>query len=126
MEKKNKKIKNNFNGQELIMDLYDCDPKIITSKKKIIEYINKICVAIKVKKFGPSRVERFGAESHWGTGYSFFQFIEESSICGHFLENKNIAFINIFSCKPFSNQNAINFTNKFFKSKKVKKIVLLR
>jgi len=30
-------------GKELILDLYDCDPKIIRSKKKILEYSNKIC-----------------------------------------------------------------------------------
>ena len=121
-----KKEKNNFNGQELILNLYNCNQKIITSKEKIANYINKICKEIKVKKYGPTRIERFGGDSHWGYGYSFFQFIEESSICGHLLENNDTAFINIFSCKPFSNPKAINFTKKYFQAKKVKKIVLYK
>jgi len=40
---KKSKIKNQKSkiyGKELILDLYDCDPKIIRSKKKIGEYSN--------------------------------------------------------------------------------------
>lgn len=113
-------------GQELILDLYDCSPKIIRSKKKILEYINKICDLIKIKKHGRTNIEKFGLKSHWGEGYSFFQFIEESSISGHFLENQNLVFINIFSCKQFNDKIAKDFTKKFFKAKKIKNIVLIR
>lgn len=114
-------------GTELILDLYDCDPRIIRSKKKILEYINKICALIKIKKYGKTNIERFGTNSHWGKGYSFFQFIEESSIVGHFIEkDQNSAHLNIFSCKPFNGRIAKDFTKRFFKSKKDKNRVLIR
>jgi S-adenosylmethionine/arginine decarboxylase-like enzyme len=118
--------KSKTKGQELILDLYHCGPKIIRSKKKISEYVNKVCHLIKMKKHGKLILERFGAQTAWGLGYSFFQFIEESSISGHFLENENLAFLNIFSCKSFNAKIVKDFTKKFFKAKKIKDRVLIR
>jgi S-adenosylmethionine/arginine decarboxylase-like enzyme len=113
-------------GKELILDLYDCDPKIVRSKIKILEYVDKICKLIKMKKYGKAVIKKFGENTAFGKGYSFFQFIEESSISGHFLEKESIAFLNIFSCKFFDEKRVIDFTKKFFKSQKVKKKSLLR
>jgi len=69
-------------------------------------------------------IKRFGETSSWGKGYSFFQFITESSISGHFLEPENIAYLNIFSYKPFNEKIAVDFSQKFFKAKKFKKQVI--
>jgi len=113
-------------GKELILDLYNCDPRIIRSKKKILEYSNKICNLIKVKKYGKPICERFGFRRDFATGYSLVQLIESSSIIGHFSELWNRVFINIFSCKLFDDKVASNFTKKFFKAKKVKNRVLIR
>ena len=114
-------------GKELILDLYDCESKIIRSKKKISEYLNKLCFLIKMKKYSEPLIKRFGGKSTFGEGYSFFQFIEESSIVGHIIEkNQNSAYLNIFSCKPFNDKIAKDFTKIFFKAKKVKNRVLIR
>jgi S-adenosylmethionine/arginine decarboxylase-like enzyme len=113
-------------GQELILDLYDCDSKVLRSKKKILEYLNKTCQLIKMKKYKKPLIERFGKKTSWGEGYSFLQFIEESSIVGHFIEIQNSAYINIFSCKLFDIKKTIDFTKKFFKAKRIKNRVLIR
>jgi len=111
-------------GKELILDLIDCDPKIISSKKKIREYSNKICNLIKVKKYGKPIIKRFGKD--FASGYSLVQLIESSLVSGHFSELWNKAFINIFSCKIFNHKAAIDFTKKFFKAKKIKNRILIR
>jgi len=113
-------------GKELILDLYDCDPKIIRSKKKILEYSDKLCDLIKVKKYGKPICERFALNDPHTAGYSLVQLIETSSISGHFSELWNQAFIDIFSCKLFDEKIATNFTKKFFKAKKIKNRVLIR
>jgi S-adenosylmethionine decarboxylase len=118
-------MKKNY-GKELILDLYDCDPKIIRSKKKILEYSEKLCNLIKVKRYGKAICERFGFGSDYITGYSLVQLIESSSITGHFSELWNRAFVNIFSCKSFDDKIVSNFTKKFFKAKKVRNRVLKR
>jgi len=125
MEKVKLKI-NKLYGKELILDLYDCNPEIIRSKKKILEYSEKLCNLIKVKRYGKAICERFGFGSDYITGYSLVQLIESSSITGHFSELWNRAFVNIFSCKSFDDKIVSNFTKKFFKAKKVRNRVLKR
>lgn len=113
-------------GQELILDLYNCNLEAISSKEKIQEFVDKLCPIIAMKKYGDIRIERFGGNSDFGDGYSFFQFIETSSISGHFIEPSRVAFINIFSCKPFDADKAIKFSRDFFEAKKFDKKVLTR
>jgi len=113
-------------GKELILDLFECDPKIIRSKKKILEYSNKICNLIKMKKYGKPICERFGFGKDFTAGFSLVQLIESSLVSGHFSELCNRAFIDIFSCKLFDEKMATNFTKKFFKAKKIKNRVLIR
>ena len=124
---KNKKLEMEKNyGKELILDLFECDPKIIRSKKKILEYSNKICNLIKMKKYGKPICERFGFGQGFTTGYSLIQLIESSSITAHFSELWNKVYINIFSCKNSDDKKATVFTKKFFKAKKIKNRVLIR
>jgi len=119
--------KSKIYGKELILDLYDCDPKIIRSKKKILEYSNKLCNLIKVKKYGKPICERFALSNPPAAGYSLVQLIESSLVSGHFSELWNSAYINIFSCKKdFDDKKAAAFTKKFFKAKKIKNRVIIR
>ena len=113
-------------GKELILDLFDCDPKVIRSKKKILEYSNQLCELIKVKKYGKPIIERFGFGKDFATGFSLVQLIGSSLISGHFSELWNRAFINIFSCKLFDDKIATDFTKKFFNAKKIKNRVIIR
>lgn len=124
MQKNRKKI---IYGQELILDLYDCDLEILKTKEKISDYLIKLCRLIGMKRHGNAIIDRFGAENKvWGEGYSFLQFIETSSITGHFLEPPKSAYINIFSCQRFNSKIAQDFTKKFFRAKKLKSKLLFR
>ena len=118
-------MKKNY-GKELILDIFGCDPKIIRSKKKILEYSNKICNLIKMKKYGKPICERFGFGKDFTAGFSLVQLIESSLVSGHFSELWNKVYINIFSCKNFDDKKAAAFTEKFFKAKKIKNRVLIR
>ena len=124
---KNKKLEmKKIYGKELILDLFECDPKIIRSKKKILEYSDWLCNLIKVKKYGKPICERFALHDPVAAGYSLVQLIETSSITAHFSELWNRAFINIFSCKLFNHKIATDFTRKFFKARKIKNRVFIR
>jgi S-adenosylmethionine/arginine decarboxylase-like enzyme len=113
-------------GQELILDLYDCDPKVIRSKKKLQEFVDQLCRLIQMKKYGRTIIPHFGHNHPKAAGYSLVQLIETSSITGHFSELWNSAYINIFSCKPFEVQKTTKFTKDFFRAKRVKKRVVVR
>ncbi|MFH1423679.1 MAG: S-adenosylmethionine decarboxylase [Candidatus Nealsonbacteria bacterium] len=118
--------KNQQYGMELIMDLYNCDPKIISSKKKLKEYTVKICKLIKMKRYGKPFIERFGLGMDFTAGYSLAQFIESSLISGHFSELWRSCYINIFTCKSFNAKIAEQFTQKFFGADRVKSRFILR
>lgn len=113
-------------GYELVMDLSDCDLAVMSSKKRLTEYVNKLCKLIKMKKYGKVQLPYFGLEKPQTKGYSLLQFIETSSITGHFSEHWRKSYINIFSCKPYNHRLAAEFTKKFFGSKNAKMRFLVR
>ncbi len=113
-------------GYELIINLYDCDQKIISSKSKLKEYIDELCKLIKMEKYGKTIIAYFGEKKPHTKGYSLVQLIETSSIVGHFSDLWKSAYINIFSCKKFDPQVAKKFTKEFFKAQKIKTRFILR
>ena len=99
---------------------------IISSKKRLQEYTDKLCKLIKMKKFGKTLIPYFGEKNPVTKGYSLVQLIETSSITGHFSEYWRTAYINIFSCKEYDQNLAKDFTRKFFKAKRIKVTFLTR
>jgi S-adenosylmethionine decarboxylase len=113
-------------GYELIMDLYGCDLTVMRSKKKLTEYIDRLCPLIDMEKYGKTLLEYFGTKQPHTKGYSLLQFIETSSITGHFSEQWRISYINIFSCKSFDPAVAKKFTKEFFKAKQARTRFIVR
>ncbi|MBU2045016.1 MAG: S-adenosylmethionine decarboxylase [Candidatus Omnitrophica bacterium] len=113
-------------GYELIMDLYDCDLKTMKSKKKIREYVDRLCKLIDMEKYGKLHLPYFGLQKAQTKGYSLLQFIETSSITGHFSEHWRVSYLNVFSCKSFDHKIALKFTKEFFAASRVKSKFLVR
>lgn len=104
-------------GKELILDLFGCSKKI-QSKKDIELFIVELCNLIKMKRYKKPFVAYFG--NKYSKGYSVFQFIETSSITGHFSDEYMSAYLNIFSCKPFDSKEVACFVKLYFGAKKYK------
>ena len=102
-------------GKSMMLDVYDCDPALIRSAAHIQDYVIQLCKLIDMVRYGDCVVIRFGTDNK--EGYSFFQLIETSNISGHFSEELNIAFIDIFSCKDYNTKEVEEFTLDFFKGK---------
>ncbi len=117
--------KNDY-GMELVLDLYGCDPQIIRSEAALRRYVDELCNLIRMEKYGDCYLPYFGLKNEHTAGYSLLQFIETSSITGHFSEGKNAAYINIFSCREFDPEKATAFTKEFFKARRVEKRLYVR
>jgi len=113
-------------GCELVVDLYECNIKVISSRKKIQEYADKLCRLIKMKKYGRALIPYFGEKKPHTKGYSLVQLIETSSITGHFSELFKSAYINIFSCKEYDVLKAREFTKKFFGARRINSRLIIR
>ncbi len=98
------------------IDIHGCDPKLIRSASAIRKFVNELCKEIEMKKFGPCTVVNFGEDARVA-GYSMTQLIETSLISGHFANESNTAYIDVFSCKVYNPQTVARFATKFFKGK---------
>ena len=106
-------------GMSVCIDLYHCQPALIRSQQRVRDYVDQLVVLIKMNKYGPCHIMDFG-EDERVAGLSMFQFIETSCISGHFANLSNHAYLDIFSCKDFSVEEAIEFSRNFFQAKEVR------
>jgi len=125
-KKENNKMEKKIFGYELVLDLKGCDPGAISSRKKLQEYVDRLCKLIKMEKYGKALLPYFGEKAAHTKGYSLVQLIETSSITGHFSEFWGTAYINIFSCKAYDHKLAKKFTKEFFGAKSAKNRFIVR
>lgn len=112
-------------GMSMSVDLYGCNPETIRSSEKIKQYVLELCELIKMKRFGETQVVNFGEDPRV-CGYSMTQLIETSLISGHFANELNAAYIDLFSCKDYPPQVVIDFSKSFFEAKDVKYNITFR
>lgn len=116
-----------FYGQELILNLYDCDLKKISVELSIREFVTFLCDnIIKMKRYGEPLIPHFGHENPITAGYSLVQLIETSSVTGHFSEFKRSCYINIFSCAWFDPEKTAQFCQEYFGAKRAEITLLKR
>lgn len=106
-------------GMALAIDLYDCDPAKIRDEKHISNFVNDLVKVLKMKAYGKVHIMDFGVDPKV-SGFSMFQFIETSAIAGHFANNSNSAYLDIFSCKPFKPHEVARFCKDYFHAKSMK------
>jgi S-adenosylmethionine/arginine decarboxylase-like enzyme len=130
-----KKSSDNFNsnsteaslfGWELIMDLYECDQEKIATEEIIQRYAEEICKTVEMEPYGDPLTPYFGENQGHTKGFSLIQFMETSSITGHFSEDTGAAYINIFSCKQYDFVKAEQFTKDFFGAKRITSRYIIR
>ena len=107
------------------LDLFECAPETLRNGEEIRRYIIELCELIDMKRFGDPVIVRFGKDPRV-QGYSAVQLIETSCISGHFAEDSDSVYIDIFSCKWYDQKRALEFTKEFFGSKRAEASVVLR
>lgn len=116
---------NNPWGVLTSVDLYDCDPDAIRDQDVIREFVSQLCEKIEMKRFGHCQVVHFG-EDERVAGYSMTQLIETSLISGHFANETNTAYLDIFSCKFYEPRDVAEFALSFFKGNHYKMQIAFR
>jgi len=113
-------------GMELLLDCQGCDLSVARDRKALAAYVRELVAAIDMRPFGEPRVEHFATHDPDKAGYSLVQFIETSSIVGHFVDRSGDAYIDIFSCKPFDDRVAIEVTQRHFRPRAIKALFVER
>jgi S-adenosylmethionine/arginine decarboxylase-like enzyme len=99
-------------GMLTSLDVYDCNPVTIRDGQAIGRFAAQLCDRLKVTAYGEPIVVNFGRGAV--EGYSLVQLIETSLISGHFANETNRAFIDIFSCCFYDPLEAARFATDFF------------
>jgi len=120
-----KYVKENQWGLATAIDLRKCDPEKIRSKEVITQFAIDLCEYIKMNRFGDPIVVRFGPVPKV-EGYSLAQLIETSMISGHFAEDTDRAFIDVFSCREYPPQKTAEFCQKYFGAQEMEYTVSFR
>jgi len=108
-------------GQELTLNLYNCNLATISSRSKIRKFVIDLCDnVIHMKRYGKALIPHFGHENPITSGYSLVQLIETSAVTAHFSEYKKAVYINIFSCAWFDAKITTDYCKKYFAAKSVK------
>lgn len=108
-------------GQELLLDLHDCDPGRFT-RREIEQFCEELCELVDMERcelhfwddVGVPEEERQTDPKTKGT--SAVQFILTSTIVIHTLDLMGAVYVNIFSCKEFDTDEATRFTANWFGS----------
>lgn len=107
------------------IDLHQCDPDLIRDADKIKNYVKLLCEKIEMKRYGETVVVHFGQDPRV-SGFSMTQLIETSLISGHFANESNNVYIDVFSCKFYNPWEVAEFSKSFFNAKDYKIHIVLR
>lgn len=113
-------------GWELVLDLYECNMETISDETAIKNFARKLCEVIDMKPYGEPLTPYFGENQEHTKGYSLLQFIETSSIVGHFSEGTGAVYLNIFSCKKYDIEKAESFVKEYFGAERVHSRYIVR
>jgi len=94
----------------------------------LIAYAKELIPAIDMIAYGEPQIEYF-AEGTASEGYTLIQLIETSNIAGHFNSTGEEAgdfYMDIFSCKTFDVDTALDVTQKYFNPVSIDYYNLLR
>jgi S-adenosylmethionine/arginine decarboxylase-like enzyme len=102
-------------GMSCAIDLTGCNPEKIRNAKAIKDFVVKLCTLIDMKRFGETVVVDFGEDPRV-SGFSMTQLIETSLISGHFANQTNAVYLDVFSCKSYPPQKTAEFCKEFFEA----------
>jgi S-adenosylmethionine decarboxylase len=106
-------------GLSTQIDMYGCDPDLIRSRDAIEQFTHRLCDMLKVERFGPTQIVRFGNHPEV-YGYSMVQLIQTSLVSAHFAEDTNAVYLDVFSCRYYDATEAVDYAREFFKASDVR------
>ncbi len=106
-------------GQHLMMDGYGCDREKLMNLDWIYDFLSRYPEEIQMTKIMPPYVFKYSGRVPEDWGISGFVLIAESHISIHTFPEKLYLSLDIFSCKPFDTQAAIEYIKNLFDIKKV-------
>lgn len=111
-------------GYHLILNCSKCVPYRIRSQSIITQFSKDLVKKIQMVPYGEPQVVMFGSGNK--KGYTLVQLIETSNITAHFVEETDDLFLDVFSCKEFTEKDVIDMVDHHFTPMNVESTFLKR
>ncbi len=112
-----------YYGKHLILTARGCNKNILDTKT-IATFMTALTKRIDMVAYGDPIAARFGGGIE--VGISAVQLIETSAIVIHTNDQARDMYLDVFSCKTFSEDKVIEFVQKTFNPKTINHQVLMR
>src|SRR4051794_10549520 len=99
-------------GHHLLLDLAGCRLATVRSAPELRAFVTELVDAIDMVAFGEPLLAHFADHVPAAAGWSLVQLIETSSITGHFCDASGDAYLDVFSCKAFAPETAIEVVER--------------
>jgi len=96
------------------------------SAQHISRFVETLVETIGMKAYGAPLLEHFAEHLPEAAGYSLVQLIETSAITGQFCDLSGDAYIDIFFCKDFDAELAVEVIRAAFRPQHINFITLVR
>jgi S-adenosylmethionine decarboxylase len=113
-------------GYHTLLDCSECNIEAITNKETLTKWVKTLVERIDMVPYGEPQVLHFGHNEVHLEGWTVIQLIETSNIIAHFNDHTGEGYIDIFSCKEYNMQDAIDTVVEFFNPKKIRRTYLTR
>ena len=111
-------------GYHLIIDAARCTPRSIRCPKNIENFSKILVERIEMVPYGKPQIVMFGSGNK--KGYTLVQLIENSNITGHFVEETDDLYLDVFSCKKFDINTVSAIVKMHFSPEHIKSTYLER
>jgi len=114
-------------GWELLLDLFECEEAILSDEARLRSFVETLCDdVLKMRRYGDCLITWFGAEDIDTEGFSLVQLIETSSVVGHLSPHRRAAYLDVFSCRRFSEDEVAKFAQASFGAGRVETHFIVR
>lgn len=97
-------------GPHLMIDAYECDEHVLADADKVYNMLDELPDLIGMHKMTLPYIVRANANNHKDPGgWSGFVIIQESHISIHTFPKRGFATIDVYSCKDFDIDRAIQY-----------------
>ena len=113
-------------GVHLMVDGYGCNRSALEDINLIYKFLDEYPEQMDMTKIMPPYVFRYNGSVPEDWGVSGFVLIAESHISLHTFPEKQFLSLDMFSCKPFDTEQAVEFIKKYFQIQKYEMKILDR
>jgi len=115
---------NGFWGYWAGFDCAGCSHRLITSYDNVFAFNKDLVSRIDMEAYGDPVIHDFGHGDK--AGFSSIQWISTSSIVGHYVNELNHVYLDVFSCKPYDMDEVEKTLKHFFRPTSIRKSFVTR